>query len=290
MKGQANKRKSTSRRVRKKRRKINKVRVGILLFIAVLMISAVTLAVISVSSSIKPNKESSGKDNSLFSVKSILVEGSTHYTDQQIIETSGIYIGQSLFFVNKRKAAENILLNLPYVERVTIKNTSFNQLAVTIEEAKPAGIIEWDSGWLIVGLNGKGLEILDSDSSRLNNYKKIRCETVEGGGVGRITLSNRSQEIINTITNTCDGSNLEDILELDLENFTDIVLNWNNSIEIKLGSDVLLQEKLDFASSTLKRVLEDRDGSASGRIDLRFYSNSNQKAIFTPEDLLNNNE
>ncbi|HHV51601.1 MAG TPA: FtsQ-type POTRA domain-containing protein [Clostridiales bacterium] len=266
---------------------MNKKRVGILLFIAALMIAAVVIAIVS---SVKPNKKTGGNENSLFAIKSILVNGSTHYTDQQIIDASGLKTGQSLIFVNKRKAAENILLSFPYIEKVTIRNASFNQLEISVEETLPAGVIQLESGWLIIGVNGKGLEILEDGSPQLQDYKVIKCETLENGGVGRITIDNRSREVINTILDYCKGTNLEKVGELDLKNFSDITLNWNNSIEIRLGSDVQLQEKLEFASSTLKRVLEDKGGDAEGRIDLRFYTKANQKAVFTPKELLTDGE
>ena len=287
MKKQVSKPMPSPRRTLRKRRKLNKARVGMLLFIAVLMVFAVVLAVIS---SVKPGAQTGGKDDSLFRVKSVSVKGSAHYTENEIVAASGITAGQSIFLVNKRKAAENILLNFPYVEKVTVRNTSFNQLEITIEETEPAGIIEWGSGWLVVGINGRGLEILNADSSRVGDYRIIKCPTLDGAGVGRLTLDSRSREIVNAILVSCQNSNLDGVLELDLENFSDIVLNWKNTIEIRLGSDVLLEEKLDFASSTLKRVLEDHDGGAEGRIDLRFYSQSNQKAVFTPAELLEDNK
>ena len=74
--------------------------------------------------------------------------------------------------------------------------------------------------------------------------------------------------------------------EANLKSYTDIVLYWKGSIELKIGSDVNLQEKLEFATSTLDRVLKKHGDSADGVIDLRFFTQSNQNAVFTPRELL----
>ncbi len=276
-----------SRRGGRRKRRINKKRVAILFFILVMMITVVIVSVMMVHASKKPKEQSStDKEPALFGVSSILVDGNTHYTDDQIIETSGLYIGQSLFFVNKRSAAESILKNFPYIDKVTIKNASFSQISITVSEAKPVGIVKWQKDWLIIGDNGKGLELLNQDSSRLPEYEKIDCDTLKNGGVGCLTIDNRTQDIINTMTYFFNHTNLKDVNEIDLKNYNDLSMNWKNAIEIKLGSDVLLREKLDFASITLNRTLKEHGESAEGRIDLRYYSEAKQKAIFTPRDLI----
>lgn len=275
-----------SRKGGRRKRRINKKRVAILVFIVIMMITAVTISVMLVRSSSKPKNPSREEQTAVFGIKSIVVEGSAHYSDDQILEASGLFVGQSLFFVNKRKTAENILKHFPYIETVTVKNTSFSEIKISITEATPVGIVRWDNGWLIIGENGKGLELLPEDSDRADDYRKFTCEVLENGGVGCLTVNSRTRDIINTLYGTFETTNLSDVWEANLKSYTDIVLYWKDSIELKIGSDVNLQEKLEFATSTLDRVLKKHGDSADGVIDLRFFTQSNQKAVFTPRELL----
>ena len=116
--------------------------------------------------------------------------------------------------------------------------------------------------------------------------QKFTREVLENGGVGCLTVNSRTRDIINTLYGTFETTNLSDVWEANLKSYTDIVLYWKDSIELKIGSDVNLQEKLEFATSTLDRVLKKHGDSADGVIDLRFFTQSNQKAVFTPRELL----
>ena len=275
-----------SRRVVRKKRRINRFRVAVLLFVLILLIAVVIAAVLMIQSSGKPKKGSDGRDTALFGVKSIAVEGTSHYTEAQITEAGGIYTGQSVFFVNKRRAAENILKSFPYVETVTISNPSFSQIKISIREAEPVGVIRHKSGWLIIGDNGKGLEELSADSSRLADYRVLKCNMLKNGGLGHLTLDDRSLGIIDTVAAATGGTNLEGVREVDFREFTDIKLNWRDMIQIRLGNDVSLESKLGYASKTLERVLAKNGENVEGQIDLSVYSEANPKAIFTPEELL----
>ncbi|MDD3692939.1 MAG: FtsQ-type POTRA domain-containing protein [Oscillospiraceae bacterium] len=278
----------TAKKVRHKRRRINRMRVALLLFSMVVMISVVVGAVLLVSSQGSQNSTQSDSRNAMFGIKNITVEGNTRYTDDQIIKAGDIHIGQSLFLINKRNIAENILKAYPYVDKVTVSNPSFSSIKISIEEVQPVGIISNKSGWLIVGANGKGLEQLSSSSLRLADYRRIKCTKQKGSGVARLTLDNRTLAAVNAIVTAADSSTLDAIKEIDVTDLTDIKLNWKDKINIKLGSDMSLEPKLNYARKTLDRVLSSHGSDASGQIDLSMYSETSPKAVFTPSDLLSN--
>lgn len=277
-----------ARNTKQKKRKINRMRVALLLFSMVVMISVVVGAVLIVSSQVNQNPAESGRNTAMFGIKSIIVKGNSRYTDEQIIKAGDIHIGQSLFFVNKRNVAENILKTYPYVDKVTVSNPSFSTIQISVEEVQPVGIINNNSGWLIVGANGKGLEQLSASSVRVADYRKIECVKQKGSGVARITLDDRTLAAVNAIVNTTDGSTLDDVWEIDVSDLTDIKLNWKSQINIKLGGDMSLESKLNYARKTLDRVLNSHGSDAAGQIDLSMYSENSPKAVFTPSDLISN--
>ncbi|MDD2417938.1 MAG: FtsQ-type POTRA domain-containing protein [Oscillospiraceae bacterium] len=275
-----------NRRVAKNKRRVNRLRVAIFLFVLVLISGAVIATVVLLNSSGKTNVDQEDDDTALFGVKSITVEGNTRYTDAQICEKSGIFVGQSIFFVNKQRSAENILKSFPYIDKVSISNPSFRSIKIGINEATPVGITEHKTGWLIIGNNGKGLEQLDPNSNRLPEYRVIKCNQLEKGGVGHITVDERSLGIINSIVAGVKGTNLEGIKSIDIMQYTDISLNWNDAVNIRLGNDIALDSKLAFTSETLSRVIAGNGEDVEGQIDLRMYSESDPRSVFTPQELL----
>ncbi len=276
-----------ARNAKHKRRKINHMRVALLLFSMVVMILVVVGAVLLVSSQVNQNSAESGSPNAMFGIKNIMIEGNSRYTDEQIIKAGDINVGQSLFLINKRNVAENILKAYPYVDKVTVSNPSFSTIKISIEEVQPVGIINNKLGWLIVGANGKGLEQLSDSSARVADYRKIECVKQKGNGVARLTLDDRTLAAVNAIVDAADGSTLDAVLEIDVSDLTDIKLNWKDQISIKLGGDMSLESKLNYTRKTLDRVLSSHGSDASGQIDLSMYSETSPKAVFTPSDLLN---
>ena len=166
----------------RKKRRLKPVRVAVFVLILLLLAAGIVAAVVLL---LRPGRPASGggEHSAVFGLKSIAVEGSTHYTDEEIIEASGLSVGQSIFSLKKKQAAENILRAFPYVERVMVESPSFTSIKISIVEAEPVAAVQAPGGWIILGENGKGLEKLPEDSSRLADYLLLRCTLADGAGV-----------------------------------------------------------------------------------------------------------
>lgn len=278
------------RREKRKKRRINRLRVTIFLFIVILAVAGSIALLVLKSPSFKPvSGDTSSRSQAVFGVKTITVTGCTHYTDDQIIETSGIYNGQSVFAVNKRKAAEKILQAFPYVQKVTVDSPSFNVIKISIQEEEPVGIVATDNGWFVMGRSGKGLEFLPADSDRVGGYFKIKGTVLEDGGVGHMLLDDRSLSILDSLFSAFDTYGLQNVDEIDVTDYTNISLDWNGQITVLLGNDTNLDHEISVTVTTLNRVLQSYGENARGKLDLSTYSDSdtsNDWTVFTPEDLL----
>ena len=289
--------KKQNKRVRKRtRRRIKWNRVALLALIVLLIISAVVVAVVTTHSKRSPNSSVEGDSSSveggaLFGIKTITVEGCSHYTQDDILEASDLKIGQSVFSVNKKQAGEKILAACPYVDTVTIKSSSFNGLTISIAEATPVGVIPMEDGsYIVLGDNAKGLEKLPADSDRLPGYMVIRTAVVEGRDVGHLMLEDRNRNILDTLFAAFTGYGLENITSIDLTEYTDIRLIWKDQITIKLGNDSDLDPEIRSLVAALDRILKSNGSDARGQIDMSSYSDtnpSNDEIVYTPDFLLN---
>ena len=87
-----------------------------------------------------------------FKADQIFVTGASRYSQQQVLQASGIRQGGNLFLLNKHQAAAAITDQLPYVESVRIRRQLPNALRIEITEDSPAVEIynedgkvgEWD--------------------------------------------------------------------------------------------------------------------------------------------------
>ena len=79
-------------------------------------------------------------------VREIVVEGETRYDKEQIIQASGLFVGQSLLSVNKVQAYERIAAAFPYIESMEITNRAVDTVCVSVREATPAGAVYADGG------------------------------------------------------------------------------------------------------------------------------------------------
>ncbi len=275
---------------KKKKRRLRPFRVAILVLILLVLVGGIVAGVLLL---LRPGvKAQPGEENTqaVFGVKTIDVEGSVHYTAEEIVEASGLYIGQSIFSLKKRQAAEKILQAFPYVEQVTVDSPTLTTLKITIEEAEPVAVVAKDDGWIILGANGKGLEALPEGSERLSEYVRVRCGLLDDAAVGSRLLSDESMDALQALFTAFSAHSLTDIREIDLRDDTDIRLNWRDQIVLALGNDINLDHKIEvLAAKVISLVLEKHGDTARGVINVSSYSGSDPdqyQAVFTPENLL----
>lgn len=86
-----------------------------------------------------------------FRVDVIVVTGAERYTQQQVIDASGVEIGDNLYLLNKQDLANKIPEQLPYIERVVrINRQPPDTLLIEVEESgTPLALVQDGSAWLI---------------------------------------------------------------------------------------------------------------------------------------------
>ena len=110
---------------RRRRRRLMIIRTAIVLSIVLLLALVGTLVVMKI---VATQQSKRGETTAFLAVREILVEGDTRYTPEEIIEKSGLYVGQSLMGVNKVQAHDALLAAFPYLNTVAVGNASFDTL------------------------------------------------------------------------------------------------------------------------------------------------------------------
>ena len=105
----------------------------------------------------------------LLRVSDIRVEGNVHYTDQEIINATGLETGDNIFFFDKFSTISRAYTKLPYLEEVTVERQLPGRLTLRVVESKAMAYLfvdgeEWtiDSGCKILGkaVEGEAEELI----------------------------------------------------------------------------------------------------------------------------------
>ena len=77
-----------------------------------------------------------------FQVETIAVVGNSRYTAQEVIDASGVQIGDNLFQMNKNQISQQILQRLPYVGEVSPQRGLPSTLTIQVTEISAAAQVE----------------------------------------------------------------------------------------------------------------------------------------------------
>lgn len=106
-----------------------------------------------------------------FRVNSVEVSGNVRYTAEEIIEASGIGMGDNLVGLSRSRVSAAICTKLPYVENVTIKKVLPDGVALKVSERVAAASVDSMEGRWLISAQGK---LLEKDNG------SVRSVTVNG--------------------------------------------------------------------------------------------------------------
>ncbi len=221
-----------------------------------------------------------------FKVRSITIEGNKHYSEEQIRRASGLYVGQSVWEVNKAQAAANIKAACPYVESASISSSLLNTITVSVKETTIIGAMYYNGSWWLVGKNGQAVDKMPIESDAPQRYLYFKGATATGKGLGKQAMDDRCTEIVKTFLAAAEENEFTGVCEFDLSNKSDLRLNWNNQISILLGSDNNIAYEISVVKETLPSILKNHGKQTRGTLDVSSYSieNATNRVIFTPDN------
>lgn len=101
-----------------------------------------------------------------FRVEEIQVVGNSRYSAQEIIDVTGVKIGDNLFTLDRAKLARGIQNRLPYIRTVSIRRALPDGLVITVTEGKAVAAVAYEGSWWLMDSGGKLLESAPSAGDR----------------------------------------------------------------------------------------------------------------------------
>lgn len=270
---------------RRRRRRLMLIRTAIVLSIVLLLALVGTLVVMKI---VGTQQSKRGEMASVLAVRNIVVEGETRYTPEELIEKSGLYVGQSLMGVNKVRAHELLMQNFPYLNTVEIGNATFDTLRIRVTETEVMGAVQVGEEWMIVGANNHALERLTTDALP-EGVLRIVGATLEGETIGQTLLDERSLRVCRTVCAAAQLYQLEDMTTVDIVEKTNLSILLNERLRVVLGNETNIPAQIKMLADTLPVLYQNNGLEAAGRLDMTTYADddpNNDKAVYTPAELL----
>ena len=250
-----------------------------------------------------------------FQVETIAVAGNSRYTEQEVIDASGVEIGDNLFQMNKNQISQNILQQLPYIGEVSPQRQLPSTLIFQVTEITAAARVEVyretdtpaedssassgsesssaqegaeeetptlaDQPWLI-SASGKLLEVAPEDSGLLS----VTGLTLLGPQAGTMLAVPQEQQgrldALKELLQALDSmGQLEWVSSIDLTHATWIQMQYRENFDARLPLGKDLTHSLTVLSAAVEDTLQTRGEQAAGVMDL---TQDIADAVFTPAE------
>ena len=97
-----------------------------------------------------------------FKVQTVVVDGNSRYTDQEILDVTEIELGENMFLLNKYAISGQLTSQLPYIQSVQIRRSLPDTILIQVEECTPVmAVVQGQDAWL-VSRKGKLLEKVEA--------------------------------------------------------------------------------------------------------------------------------
>lgn len=202
-----------------------------------------------------------------FKVDTVQVTGGDRYTKQEIVNASGIKIGDNLFLLNKFDMAERILKKLPYIEKVRMNRKLPDTMVIDVKECSSAFAVEkGDTAWLI-SPSGKIV-----DSRKLADAKGV--PTIDGcqltapsvGSAMDMTTKRESQRtsLLRLMSAIQSAGVTDQVNAIHLKSTSELVMDYAGRFSVKMPYNANYPHLVKY----LRAVIKQLESNETGTIDL----------------------
>ncbi len=174
----------------------------------------------------------------LFNVQKIEITGNNIITEAQIIEKTGIDLGDNLFKINRFSIADRIM-TIGYIEEVNIDKVLPKTIRISIKERTPYVEVLYDDKYYVFDINGILLERRSESFEGLTIITNLQIEDLKEGQELNIDSDFveifKDEKIINIINK---------IKSIDFSDEQNIKIILNKDIPVEFGSLYNIKYKL----------------------------------------------
>ncbi len=192
-----------------------------------------------------------------FNINKIVVSGDKVYSDKEIIDASGVNMGDNLIFLSKAELNEEISSELAYVGSAKIKRRLPSTLEIIITKTEPYMSVAKDGYYILLDRNGK---VLEKDLETVGeNIILANLGEISSIKVGE-TIVLKEEKVFAKLDNVlaeCENVGITEITTVDLSDIYNIKLVYQGRITLELGETD--KENLSSKLALGKAAIEKQD-------------------------------
>ncbi len=198
-----------------------------------------------------------------FRVARIEVVNASEYTDEQVVEASGIEMGANLFFIDRFSVASLIFSGLPYVETVHIQRELPNTVVIQIVGTAASAYVTVGNDIWLMDRQGKLLEAVDESQTEglpyiqgLSPASPVEGEVmvVDGEDSARLEYAMALLDAF-----TAEGI-LDKVSWVNLEDVQDPSMEYEGRLTVYLGPNEEVPRKIAQFENVLSQLSEGDTG------------------------------
>jgi cell division protein FtsQ len=201
-----------------------------------------------------------------FNVETIEVRGNSRYSSEQIIENSGISIGDNLLLMNKFKSVERIKENLIYVGDVVIRRSFPDTIVITVKEIAVAAAFRADSAYWLCDDGGMLLELSQTPPEGAAVVTGAELDEPEPGELFAAKDDTKQQPLEELFAALKNNSLFGSVRSIDITRIYDIQINYLDRYDVVFGKSGELDERCAKLRALIPQL--EAQGNAGGKIDM----------------------
>lgn len=195
-----------------------------------------------------------------FKVDQIKIEGSTSYTNEQVLNMLNLKKGDNMLLINRKEQAEALPGKLPYVRGATIKLSLPSTVVVTIESAEPKYYFPSEDGTFVY--LDQTLKVLETGAAAPPEREHII--SLEGTVFQTLTTGKKAmfadeklQKALEDIIAMINQVKLDKVTAIMTINETTNYVIYDGRITLKLGEAANLEQKLTLGKTSIEDTSAD---------------------------------
>ncbi len=210
-----------------------------------------------------------------FNINKISVKGDVDYSDENVIQVSGIKKGDNLVRLDANAAEQRILSSMIYIEDADIEKKYPDVIEINLTKCVPSANVKYDDGYILISKKGKILESAKEMNS--DNFTIIGLEPAsfkEGDYIK--SLDDQKTKIYLEIIDALSKIEDNEAVSVDITDKYSIIINYDNRINFELGNGNDIAYKIKLADTVLKDLDSDKKGKMImvGANQISFISDS----------------
>lgn len=194
-----------------------------------------------------------------FNINKITVSGDKVYSDEIVVDASGVKTGDNLIFLSKESINDKISKELAYIGEVKIKRRLPSTLEIVVAKTDAFMAVAADGYYILLDRNGK---VLEKDLETVGeNIILANLGEISKINVGEIIelKEDRVFDKLNSLLTECENVGLKDITLINLSDIYNIKLIYEGRITLELGEtdSENLGSKLALGQAAIERQNEE---------------------------------